>query len=106
MNEAERLARGHRAKAAWEEFVEPIIAGMKSEYTRRIADAAISELHPGNRSDKITTLAVGLRVAENIESGIKAIITDGDLAQRDKVRADNVERMSDAQRRLLNIRGY
>ena len=106
MTDAERIARAHRAKAAWDEFVEPIITGMKSEYTSRIAEAAVTELHPSNRSDKITTLAVGLRVAENIEAGIRAIMADGELAQREKIRADNVERMSDAQRRLLNIRGY
>jgi hypothetical protein len=33
------------------------------------------------------------------------IVRDGELARRDKLRADDIARMSDAQQRLLRIAG-
>ena len=106
MTEAERIARAHRAQAALDEFLSPMFAEIKDEYRDRIAEVAVTELHPGTRADKLTTLAVALRVVNSLESGMAAIVLDGEVARKDKVRADRIEQMSDAQQRLLKITGY
>ena len=77
MTEAERIARAQRAEAAYTEFFEPMIDALKEEYAHRI----------------VTTL----------DEGMKATIADGALAQRAKIRADEIEKMSAPQRRLLGI---
>lgn len=105
MTPEQRIGRAARAQGAWDEFIAPMIDNLREEYTNRVAEVAATELHPANRADKITTLSVALRVLATLESGMKEAIRDGDLARKDKIRADNVERMSDAQQRLLKIAG-
>ena len=99
----ERLARGHRAKAAWDEFLEPMFADIEAEYRDRIAEVATSELHPGIRSDKISTLSVALKVMRTLKDGMAEYIRDGELAQREKLRAEKIADLSDARQRLLKI---
>lgn len=106
MNTSERIARAHRAQAALDEFLTPLFAEMREEYARRIAEVATTELHPTNRADKITALSLALKVVNTLESGMTEVIRDGELARRDKIRADEIERMSDAQQRLLKVAGY
>lgn len=105
MTEAERIARATRAQAALDEFVGPTVAGIREEYTARIAEVARTELSPMLRAEKIGTLSVALRVVDAIESGLNEFIADGELARRDKLRAEKIEQMSDAQQRLLKISG-
>jgi hypothetical protein len=102
---SERMARAHRAKAALDEFLTPMFENLRKEYAGRMSEVAIGELHPGTRADKLTTLAVALRVVDTLQSGMAEIIRDGDLAQRQKLRAEKIEQMSDAQQRLLKIVG-
>ena len=103
MTEAERIARSHRASSAWDEFFGPMIGEMRSAYTDRMVELANSELARDKRSDKLTALANAMKILGNLESGMQAIIRDGDVAQREKLRADKVEQMTAPQRRLLNI---
>jgi hypothetical protein len=105
MTEAERIARAHRAQAALDEFLTPMFDDLRDEYRNRIAEVATTELHPGTRADKITTLSVALRVVDTLKSGMAEIVRDGELARRDKLRADDIAKMSDAQQRLLRIAG-
>jgi hypothetical protein len=105
MTEAERIARAHRATAALDEFLTPMFDDLREEYRNRISEVATTELHPGTRADKITTLSVALRVVDTLKSGMAEIVRDGELARRDKLRADDIARMSDAQQRLLRIAG-
>ena len=106
MNTSERLARAHRAQAALDEFLSPMFAELKATYSERINEIATTELHPTTRADKITTLSVALKVVATLEAGLNEAVRDGDLAQAEKLRADKVERMSDAQQRLLKVAGY
>lgn len=103
MTEAERIARAQRAKAAWDEFCGPMIEGMVSEYSARMVEVANTELNPKKRADKITALANAIRIAENLKGGMREAIVDGEIAARDRLRADKVEQMSAAQRRLFGI---
>lgn len=105
MNEAQRIAKAHRAQSALDE-VGPILANLREEYTARIADVATTELHPSVRADKVTTLSVALRVLNTVEAGLREAIRDGELAKADKLRAQNIENMSDARQRLLKVAGY
>jgi len=49
---------------------------------------------------------VALRVLDNLESGMREAIHDGKLATSEKLKAEKIEQMSDAQQRLLKIVGY
>jgi hypothetical protein len=102
---SERIARAHRAQSALDEFLSPMFDDLRDEYVKRIADVAATELHPVTRADKITTLSVALRVVDTLRSGMAEVIRDGDLAKRDKLKAERVEGMSDARQRLLRIAG-
>lgn len=106
MNEAQRIGKGQRAQAALDEFLTPMFDNLRDEYLSRIAEVAATELHPTNRADKITALSVALRVVDTLRSGMAEVVLDGELARKDKLKADRVERMSDAQQRLLKITGY
>lgn len=99
----ERMARGVRAQGALDEFLAPMFASLREEYTARINEVATTELHPTIRADKITTLSVALKVLAMLESGMTETIRDGDIARTEKVRAEKIEQMTDAQQRLLKI---
>lgn len=106
MTAQERIAKAFRAQQAFDEFFAPMLANLREEYTSRLVDVANSELHPTNRSDKITALSNALKVVGMLEAGMREAIRDGDLAKADKLRAEKIEKMSDAQQRLLKITGY
>ena len=82
-----------------------MFANLRDEYTGRMVEVASTELHPGSRADKITTLSVALRVVETLEAGMKEAIRDGEIAKADKLKAERIEQMSDAKQRLLKVVG-
>lgn len=103
MNDSQRLASAQRAKAAYEEFIEPMFDELRNEYGDRIVEVATTELNRDKRSDKLTALSVAHKVLNTLDAGMKAMISDGELALRDKLRAEKIEQMSAPQRRLLGI---
>jgi len=103
MTPKERIAQAQRAEQAFADFIEPMLTSLREEYSGRIVELASTELHPGIRSDKITTLSVALRVMSTLEAGMREAIRDGEIARQDKLRAEKIEQMSDAQQRLLRI---
>lgn len=106
MTEAQRIAQAQRAKAALEEFIEPLLQETREVYARRIVEIASTELGREPRTDKITALSTAIRILDELESGIKAVMLDGAVAQKEKLRADKLERMTPAQRRLLGVVPY
>jgi hypothetical protein len=106
MTEAERIARAHRAQSALDEFLDPMFAELDAEYTARMIEVANSELSRDKRADKITALSNALKITRTLRSGMQEIIRDGELAHRDKLRADKIEQMTAPQRRLLGIAPY
>lgn len=106
MNEAERIARAHRAKAAYEEFFEPMLDELKNAYSERLVEIANSELSRDKRADKITALSNALKILATLDAGMAESIRDGDLAMAEKLKAEKIEGMTAPQRRLLNIAGY
>ena len=97
------VAKGQRAEAAWTEFVALPLEDMVGEYTARIVEIANTELNPAKRSEKLTALSNGIRIAENIRSGLQAAIKDGETAQKELLRARKIEDMTAPQRRLLGL---
>lgn len=103
ISDAERKARGERAKGYRDEFLTPIIDQHRAEYIERIAQLATTELNPRKRSEKITALSTAVRILDNIRTGIDAVVHDGALAEANLLKAEKVERMSLSDRRLLDM---
>ncbi len=106
LNEKQRIDRAARAQRAWDEFIGPEFDYARSIYSARIAEVAATELHPGLRSDKITTLSMSVRVLNEIQGAIAAVIRDGEVARAEMIRAERIEDLSDARQRLLRVAPY
>ena len=106
MTEAERIARAQRASSAYSEFIEPMLAELRQVYGERLIEVANTELDASKRADKITALSNALKIIETLDSGMAVAIQDGEMASRDKLRADKIESMTRPQRRLLGIGPY
>ena len=106
MNEAERIGRAQRALAAYQEFIEPMFDELRNEYGDRIVHHATTELNRDKRCDKITALSLAHKVVDTLDAGMKAMISDGEVALRERLRAEHIEGMSAPQRRLLGIAPY
>ena len=105
LNDAERVARGERARKCLEEFVGPEFAHARRVYLDRIIEVATNELHPTIRADKITTLATADRVLNEVENGVAGVFHDGEHARAHLIKAERLENLTDAQRRLINVTG-
>lgn len=103
MTEAERIARGTRAKAVFDEFLAPMFDELDAEYSARIIEVANTELLFWRRTGKLTRLSDAIRTVRSLRSGMQALIIDGDAARSEKDRADKIRQMSEPQRRLLKI---
>lgn len=106
MTDAERIAKAHRAKAAYEEFFEPMIDRLKNEYGDRIVEVATTELSRDRRTDKLTALSIAHKILATLDEGMKATMADGELAHRNRIRAEKIENMTAPARRLLQIGSY
>lgn len=102
----ERIDTARRAMLAWEEFFEPMIGELRDAYAERIIEIANTDLNPRKRADKLTALSNAMKILQTLESGMREILRDGELAKRDSVRAEKIETMSPSQRRLLGIAPY
>jgi hypothetical protein len=102
MSDHETAARGQRAAQAWE-VVGPILEQTRAEYVQRMADIAATELNPKARCEKVTALAVALKVTANVTNGLKAAIEAGRVAERNLISADEVARMGREQRRIFDL---
>lgn len=103
MTDQERIARAFRAKQAYEEFFQPILDNLREEYRDRAEVVLLNELNPSAREGMAGTLAVALKVVKNMDKGLRAIITDGQDAEKRLVQAREIENLSEHKRRLLNI---
>lgn len=102
---SQRIARAHRAQMFMDEFLNPMFSELRDEYMSRISHVATTELHPATRSDAIAALSVALKVVDTLQAGMAEVVRDGELASRDKLKAERIEGMTDAKQRLLRIAG-
>ena len=103
MTEAERASLGHRAQTALDEFIGPAVQAYRTTLLARIGDVATTELDSRKRADKLSSLSLALRVADEIEGGLKDMVRDGEYAVAQMERIDKIERMTPAKRSLLNV---
>ena len=103
MTEAERIERGHRARRAYDEFIGPALQEVRNAYGDRIVEIASTELSRDKRTDKLTALSTALRILEQVEGGLQSVIVDGEMVQKSKLKAAEVEQLSPARRRFLNM---
>ena len=101
--EAEAAARGQRAKQYRDEFLGPILDDMRAAYADRIVEVATTEHDPKKRAEKLHSLSVALRIADNIHYGIEAHVMDGERAEKGLIRVESIERMSAPKRRIFDI---
>jgi hypothetical protein len=106
MTPQERLARSQRAEAAYRDFIEPMIDELKNVYSDRIVEVATTELSSRRRADKLTALSNAHKILTTLDKGMAAMIADGPMAEREKLKAEKIEQMSPSMRRLLNIGGF
>lgn len=106
MNDAELAARGERADICYREFIGPAIVAQRSAYVGRMAAIAVEELNPKARAEKITTLATAIKILDNIDQAIRALVEDGKVAQAAMLKVDYVDRMSAPRRRLFEFSPY
>ena len=100
MTEAQRIDRGRRAKMALDEFLDPAFEAVIAAYTARIEEIASTQ--PWEAA-KITALANAVRIARSVKAQIEAHVHEGERAKSDRERTQEIEKLSPAKRRLLNI---
>jgi hypothetical protein len=100
---AEQIAKAERAQRAMDEFITPLLTETRDVYARRIVEIATTELGKESRTDKITALSTAIRILDELEQGIAAVLMDGEIAKQDRLRADKLENMTPAERRLFGL---
>lgn len=92
-----RRAHAFQAKAALE-LVAPIIQALRDEYRDAQMKAAINEPWA---PDKIIKLSVAQRVINTVEDQLKVAITDGEIAGKEKSRAEQIAKLPEAKRKWI-----
>lgn len=97
---SDAIERGRRARMALEEFLDPAFEAVIAAYTARIEEIASSA--PWD-AQKITALANAQRIARSVKAQIENIVYEGERADGERLRAKEIEQLSPAKRRFLNI---
>lgn len=100
VNEAQRIERARRADMAIDEFMGPAFEFARAAYMERLAQIAAVEPWATN---KITNLAIAARVLDEVKGQIVAVIRDGDVAKSEMIRAEQIERIPHAKRKILGL---
>jgi hypothetical protein len=100
VSNSQRLARAEHARRAMEEFLGPAFEQARAAYGARMVEIAGSTPWEAGR---ITALANALRIVDEVEAQVTAQIADGADARTKLIRADRIEQLTPARRRLLNI---
>jgi hypothetical protein len=100
MTETQRIERGRRAQMALDEFIDPAFGVVIATYRSRLEELAAKE--PWSHQ-KITALANAVRIAEAVRAQVAGLVYEGEHAKAQKVRAEEIEKLSPAKRRFLNM---
>lgn len=101
MTAREREERARRARMAMEEFFTPALATIEADYGEKMIAAAAST--DPRAPEVIARLANGIKVARQVRAQIEAIIADGEVARQERERADHLDAMPAAKRRLVQV---
>ena len=94
------VERGRRAKQALDEFLDPAFDAVIHAYTARIEDLASTQPW---EAQKITSLANAARIAKSAKAQIEAIVYEGERAAGVRERTKEIEQLSPAKRRFLDM---
>jgi hypothetical protein len=100
LTESQRVERAHHAKRALEEFLDPAFAVVQAEYEARLKAICASKPWATN---EIAALANASRIVTEVRGQVISLVYDGESARQGQRRAEAVEKMSPAKRRLLDI---
>lgn len=93
-----RIAESDAAKAAWDRFIGPAFATLRADYMGKLTTEATKPME-GRALQAVQNLSIALRITNEVEAQMKALIADGQAAQADMERSNNIARMSPEQRR-------
>lgn len=102
MTDQEIFERANRARAAWDEFIEPFIASARADYITGLTDVAANEPW---QSDKIVKLAIATRVIDKVEEQFHAVMLSGDSVARKAARAEQIAQIPARKRRWADMLG-
>lgn len=101
-DEANRMACAERADQAMQEFISPALATIREDYTAKLTDVAAKHPMRGEPLAMVEKLATALKIVDQIEVQMRALIADGDAAKVDASRADQMARLNTEQRRYAS----
>lgn len=94
------IDRAFRAKSARDEFYDPAFETVNEAYMARLAEIAVSEPWA---TDKITKLAMAVRVLKEVRAQVENIIVAGEMAKASKAHADKIAAIPVEKRRLMGL---
>lgn len=100
LTDAQKVERARRAEMALDEFLDPAFQAVIDTYSARLEDIASKQPW---EATKITALANATRIAKEVQGQIKLLVYEGQEARRKIVRAEEIEKLSPAKRRFLNM---
>ena len=104
MTEQELLERSRRAKAAWDEFVQPFIEVVRAEYLTELARAA-GQVRDDRDIKAVVCLSVATRVIDKVEEQFKQSIATADAITRKTARAEQIAQIPARKRRFSDMLG-
>lgn len=99
-DEAQRIQNAQQAERALKDHLAPAFALIEQVYTHRMAQVAAAEPWA---VDKIRSLALALKVSQEVRSHIEAIVADGPVAEAAVTHLRKIETMSPQRRRILGL---
>jgi hypothetical protein len=101
-DETARLARAEQAAQAFNEFVGPALAVIREEYLAKLQDIASTQAMAGVPLAMVEKLSTAIKITNQIEIQLRALIADGDVAKAELHRAGDMARLSNEQKRYAS----
>ena len=94
------MSDAERAKASWNEFVGPCFQVVRAGYAVGLAEYAA---RCPEDTKRITKLAQAIKVLDDVESQMMAIIAQGVVAENDAKRAQQIAKIRPSMRQLIGL---
>ncbi|MDK8188144.1 MULTISPECIES: hypothetical protein [Sphingomonas] len=98
-DEVNRMARAERASEVMQEFITPAMSVIRDEYLGKLREVAAKHPMRGEPLAMVEKLSTALKIVDQLEVQMRALIADGDAAKADAARADQLARLNTEQRR-------
>lgn len=98
-DEVNRMARAERADEVMQEFIAPAMTVIRDEYLSKLREVAAKHPMRGEPLAMVEKLSTALKIVDQLEVQMRALIADGDAAKADAARADQMARLNTEQRR-------